>query len=227
MQMAMKKRIYLFCNEQYGEAYLRVLQAAAGKWSNFDCYVVFSVPGRDDGCLSICVNMIRRLRKSIVYRAHNLPVRSLKVITVADVNRADFYEIVPIGSIGFVAGFNQIFKKPIIDRFSSFINFHPSLLPYYRGAIPSYWVIKNNETITGFTAHVVSEQVDAGEIIYQELVEINQDISEVELDRKIAVAGSFYFDECLKAIGAGKSFRRKSICTQYSKLVDYVSAVRE
>lgn len=223
----MKKRIYLFCNEQYGEAYLHVLQAAARKWADFDSYVVFSVPGRDDGCLRKCVNRIRRLRKSITYRARNLSVRNLKVIAVADVNRTDFYETVPIGSIGFVAGFNQIFKKSSIDRFSSFINFHPSLLPYYRGAIPSYWVIKNNETVTGFTAHVVSEQIDAGEIIYQELVEINQNISEVELDRKIAVAGSFYFDECLKAIRAGKSFRKKSICAQYSKQVDYVSTMRE
>lgn len=223
----MKKRIYLFCNEQYGEAYLRVFQAAAGKWSDFDWYVVFSVPGRDGGCLRKCVNVIRRLRKNFAYRAQNLLVNSLKVITVADVNRSDFYETIPIGSVGFVAGFNQIFKKPIIDRLSSFVNFHPSLLPYYRGAIPSYWVIKNNETITGFTAHVVSEQIDAGEIIYQELVEINQDISEVELDRKIAVVGSFYFDECLKAIGAGKPFRKKSVCVQYSNQVEYVSGVRE
>jgi methionyl-tRNA formyltransferase len=134
---------------------------------------------------------------------------------------------IPSGSLGFVTGFNQIFRKNIIDKFISLLNFHPSILPCYRGAIPSYWVIKNKEKTTGFTVHVISENIDVGQILYQETVEVNRDISEDELDSKISQVGSYYLRECLNAIQEGKSLRKKIIVPQYLQKVDYVSPRRQ
>jgi hypothetical protein len=223
----MKKRIYLFCNEQYGAAYIRVFQAAAERFPEFDCFVIFSARGEAVGILPKLIRQLCHLQKRVFGQFGNLLISRVKVMDVADVNLPNFYSTVPVGSIGFVAGFNQIFKSKTIDLFSIFVNFHPSLLPYYRGSIPSYWVIKNNEMITGFTAHIVSQQIDAGEIIYQESVEINPGLSETELDRKIAYNGAFYFNECLNNIAVGKPFRKKRINSTYSQKVDYVSATRE
>lgn len=225
----MKQRIYLFCNDKYGSAYLEVFRLFALKPHNFACYVVFSPKGKS-------INFHHRIIKIIISNIKNIfmPLRwmnesqnGLTILEVEDVNNVEFIESIPMGSIGFVAGFNQLFRKSAINKFSYFINFHPSLLPYYRGAIPSYWAIKNNEKNTGFTAHVIIEKIDAGEIIYQEQVEINGDISEEELDCKIAAAGSYYFNECLKSIKTGKPFRRSRVGVQYTNKIDYVSAVRE
>lgn len=47
------------------------------------------------------------------------------------------------------------------------INFHPSLLPMYRGQSPTYWVLKNKEPVTGLTCHYVDEGIDTGDIIFQ------------------------------------------------------------
>lgn len=225
----MKKNIYLFCNETYGSAYLKVFQEYAQKLSEFECYVVFSLKGENRGFLGKLIAMIRDPFKyaHICYRQITLYFNGLSVLTVDNVNDPDFADTIPFGSFGFIAGFNQIFGKSVIERFFLFINFHPSLLPYYRGAIPSYWVIKNKETSTGFTAHTVSEKIDAGAIIYQESVKVTQDISEMELDNKIATAGAYYFSECLEAIMMGKQLRRRRINPQYLKEIDYVSSVRE
>ncbi len=54
-------------------------------------------------------------------------------------------------------------------------NLHASLLPQYRGAAPINWVIINGERKTGVTTFFINEQIDTGEIIMQESVEIGED----------------------------------------------------
>ncbi len=68
---------------------------------------------------------------------------------------------------------NQIFKEPIINLApKGCINLHTALLPKYRGLMPSFWVLKNNEKETGVSVFFVDEGIDSGEIIVQERVEI-------------------------------------------------------
>ncbi len=45
---------------------------------------------------------------------------------------------------------NQIFKKDLISLApKGCINLHTALLPKYRGLMPTFWVLKNNEEYTG------------------------------------------------------------------------------
>jgi methionyl-tRNA formyltransferase len=68
---------------------------------------------------------------------------------------------------------NQIFKKPLIDLApKGCINLHTALLPKYRGLMPTFWVMKNNEKYTGVSVFVVDEGIDSGPIIVQEKLEI-------------------------------------------------------
>lgn len=72
-----------------------------------------------------------------------------------------------------IAG-NQIFKKPLIELApKGCINLHTALLPKYRGLMPSFWVLKNNEKKTGVSVFFVDEGIDSGPIIVQKEVEIN------------------------------------------------------
>ena len=57
------------------------------------------------------------------------------------------------------------------------INIHASLLPKYRGASPTYWVLKNGENKTGLTCHYINSTVDAGDIISQKSIEVRPDDS--------------------------------------------------
>lgn len=66
------------------------------------------------------------------------------------------------------AAFPQIFSNNLlaIPKKGS-VNFHPSLLPKYRGAHPHFWVIVRGERVSGLTAHFMTDRVDHGDIIAQ------------------------------------------------------------
>ena len=183
--------IYLFCNTGYGNSFLRKFIKYA-KENKMEGTVVFSgnqirlidknfkriVLYRIKELIRLCKNNIRELIFSKRY--------GVKVIFVYDINAKSFSTKIKKNDVGIIAGFNQIFKNETIKRFQKIVNFHPSLLPFYRGPVPSYWCIQNGEKYTGFTLHQVTAKIDEGEILYQETLEIGG-IKEVkELDLKIA-----------------------------------------
>ena len=88
-----------------------------------------------------------------------------------------------------IAG-NQIFKKPLITLAQKgCINLHTALLPKYRGLMPSFWVLRNNEKFTGVSVFFVDEGIDSGPIIIQKKVAIG-DMSQqklIETTKKIGM----------------------------------------
>ena len=68
---------------------------------------------------------------------------------------------------------NQIFKQPLFDSAKyGVINLHSALLPKYRGLMPSFWVMRNNEDKTGVSVFFVDEGIDSGPIILQKEVQL-------------------------------------------------------
>lgn len=68
---------------------------------------------------------------------------------------------------------NQIFKDPIINLApKGCLNLHTALLPKYRGLMPTFWVLKNNEKYTGVSVFFVDEGIDSGPIVVQKKIEI-------------------------------------------------------
>jgi methionyl-tRNA formyltransferase len=63
----------------------------------------------------------------------------------------------------------------ITSRCNVAINLHPSLLPRNRGSNPFFWSIRNGDTETGVTAHVLTEELDAGAIVLQRAIGISAD----------------------------------------------------
>ena len=76
---------------------------------------------------------------------------------------------------------NQIFKDPIINLApKGCLNLHTALLPIYRGLMPTFWVLKNDEKYTGVSIFYVDKGIDSGPIVVQKKVEIG-DRSQEEL----------------------------------------------
>jgi methionyl-tRNA formyltransferase len=144
-----------------------------------------------------------------------------------EVNDPEFIASIAPDSHAVVAGFNQIFRRPLIERFESLVNIHPSVLPAYRGPIPSYWCLKNNETSTGYSLHRLTEKIDQGPILYQEEIPILAGDDAETLDRRIASKASItmtrYFDAFYKQKVLEKSLldARKVYHTQ----ADYLSFI--
>jgi methionyl-tRNA formyltransferase len=72
------------------------------------------------------------------------------------------------------AYYRKIFPKELFDLSKlGVINIHPSLLPYYRGPVPTAWAILKNETEFGITIHKVDSGIDTGDILVQEKYNID------------------------------------------------------
>lgn len=72
------------------------------------------------------------------------------------------------------AAFGQLLPKELLDAPTlGCINVHASLLPKYRGGAPIHKAVMNGETETGVTIMYMVEKLDAGDIISQVSVPIN------------------------------------------------------
>jgi methionyl-tRNA formyltransferase len=92
---------------------------------------------------------------------------------------------------------NVIFKKRLLDLPSrGCINVHTALLPKYRGLMPTFWALKNGETVTGVSVFFMDEGIDSGPILVQKRVEIG----ERSLDALIRHTKRVGIDAILEAI---------------------------
>ena len=93
--------------------------------------------------------------------------------------------------VAVLAAYGCILKTPLLRLPPrGFLNIHPSLLPRYRGAAPIQRAILAGEQETGVTVIVLSEQVDAGDIVKQVAVAIGPDETAGELSHRLATTGA-------------------------------------
>ncbi len=69
-------------------------------------------------------------------------------------------------------------------------NLHASLLPQYRGAAPINWAIINGEKTTGCTTFFLKHEIDTGNILLQEEIEIDNADTAGTLHDKLMNMGS-------------------------------------
>lgn len=73
-----------------------------------------------------------------------------------------------------LARYMRILPAEIVRAFPSrIINIHPSLLPYFPGAAPYKQAYESGVRVHGCTAHFVTEELDAGPVIMQDVFHIN------------------------------------------------------
>ncbi|MDE7396464.1 MAG: methionyl-tRNA formyltransferase [Muribaculum sp.] len=65
----------------------------------------------------------------------------------------------------------DVWQMPELGTF----NLHASLLPRYRGAAPINWAVINGDKETGVTTFFLKHEIDTGDIIDQERIEIGND----------------------------------------------------
>lgn len=111
-------------------------------------------------------------------------------------------DIVAIGS------FSGILRQEAISlpRLAC-INVHPSLLPSYRGIDPYGWVIENGEPTTGVTVHHVNQRIDAGDIILQREISIEEGETAETLGEKSAPVAAELLAHAIQLIASGQDKR--------------------
>lgn len=80
-----------------------------------------------------------------------------------------------------LARYMRILPPRIVQAFRhKIINIHPSLLPYFPGAAPYKQAYDSGVRVHGCTAHFVTEQLDEGPVVLQDVFHINVGVDTVE-----------------------------------------------
>lgn len=103
------------------------------------------------------------------------------------------------------AAFGQILPKELLEapKFGC-INVHASLLPELRGGAPIHYSILQGKTKTGITIMYMAEKLDAGDILTQVEVEIEEQDTVGTLHDKLSEAGVKLLIETIPLLLAGK-----------------------
>ena len=72
-----------------------------------------------------------------------------------------------VGTIA-LAGYMRILSPAFVDRWRGrILNIHPSLLPRHKGLDTHARVLAAGEPVSGCTVHLVSEELDSGDVVAQ------------------------------------------------------------
>ncbi len=88
--------------------------------------------------------------------------------------------------IGVCAVFGKIIPESLIAQFKhGIVNFHPSLLPKYRGPSPAIGTIINNDEYTGYSAILMDKKVDHGPLIFQKKLKLSPELNSQQHYQKL------------------------------------------
>lgn len=118
-----------------------------------------------------------------------------KNIPVMTPEKLDDAAIAAIAAYGceyaIVAAYGKIFPEELIGAFPlGVLNVHYSLLPKYRGATPLETALLNGERETGVTIQKMVKELDAGDIVAQEVTPIGPNETARELRPRLIKLGA-------------------------------------
>lgn len=93
-----------------------------------------------------------------------------------------------VGTVA-LAGFMRILSPWFVERWRGrIVNIHPSLLPKHKGLGTHARAIEAGDAVSGCSVHVVTEALDAGEVLGQAEVPIDADDTAESLERRVLAA---------------------------------------
>jgi formyltetrahydrofolate deformylase len=105
----------------------------------------------------------------------NRPEQESRQLALLDEHRVDTVVL---------ARYMQIIGKPLLDAFPNrILNIHHSFLPAFVGARPYHQAYERGVKIIGATSHYVTEELDQGPIIHQDVTTVSHEDSVSDLVR--------------------------------------------
>ena len=136
----------------------------SGEGTNFE-NVVHSCPDHD-----VVIMVYNKKKCKAKKRADRLDIQSCyskdedEIIALFEAYQVDLIVM---------AGWMRIVSKKFVDAYpGQIINLHPSLLPKYKGLNAIEQAIKAGDDETGASVHWVTEELDSGAVIKQQVVPI-------------------------------------------------------
>jgi phosphoribosylglycinamide formyltransferase-1 len=104
-----------------------------------------------------------------------------------------------------LAGFMRLLSATFIRQFpGAILNIHPSLLPAFPGLDAQQQALEHGVRVTGCTVHFVDEDLDAGPIILQAAVPVEDDDTVDVLSARILSEEHRIYSEAIRIVLAGR-----------------------
>lgn len=175
-----------------GNKPVKLAVMASGNGTNFEVIAQAISAGKLNAEITVLIYNNRQAKAAM--RAENWGVKTVFI------NHRDYQireeldqEIVKIlqdhdVELVVMAGWMRIVTRVLIDAFPRrIINIHPSLLPSFKGVQSVEQALAAGVKITGCTVHLVSVEVDSGEILIQAAVPVLPNDSYESLHARIQV----------------------------------------
>jgi phosphoribosylglycinamide formyltransferase-1 len=104
-----------------------------------------------------------------------------------------------------LAGYMRLLSPYFVAAFSNrILNIHPSLLPSFPGLESQRQALEYGVKLAGCTVHFVDENLDAGPIVLQTAVPVNDDDTEASLSERILREEHRIYTEAVKIVLEGR-----------------------
>lgn len=104
-----------------------------------------------------------------------------------------------------LAGFMRLLSGYFVEQFPNrILNIHPSLLPSFPGLEAQSQALEHGVRVTGCTVHFVDARLDAGPIIVQAAVPVEDDDTEQTLSARILQEEHRIYTEAINLVLSGK-----------------------
>ncbi|MCA9311197.1 MAG: hypothetical protein KDA21_08325 [Phycisphaerales bacterium] len=100
----------------------------------------------------------------------------VEVTEAVDVNSEEFLAHLRDKGVEFIVSISgtQLYRKKLREQTPrGIVNCHGALLPKYRGLMPSFWTLANDEKVGGVSVHFVDAKLDNGPIVVQKTYRIH------------------------------------------------------
>lgn len=185
----MKKMTYNICfmgNPKFAVQTLDVLY----KDENFDVKLVVSSPDKKRSRNKVTPTEVKQYALD----------HDIRVETPASVNTQEFVDELLELEIDFivVVAFGQLIGNILLENFKDrIINLHPSILPKYRGAAPMQFTLLNGDDKIAPTTMLIEKGMDSGDILMQEVVDVDTADDYYSLEEKMSNLGSIAIRDTL------------------------------
>ena len=190
----MSKKIVFMGTPEFAVPSLEAL-----KETNYNISVVYSQPAKK-------ANRGQKLVSSkIEIAAKKLSLNVRTPLTLDNETEYNFLKSIK-PDIVIVVAYGKIIPKRFlkIPKYG-FINLHASLLPKWRGAAPIQRSIMNLDSETGVSIMKIVEDLDAGPVMHQDRININENVDSQVLTEILSKIGAKSIIESIKKIEKGEA----------------------
>lgn len=128
-------------------------------------------------------------------------------LIISNNSKSDIQDLLYSGEFStlLTLGWRKLIDLAEFSNLENLINVHPALLPEYKGYHPVPYVLLNEERFHGITAHHITSEMDAGDIILRHEFEISPFSTLQSLQYLIKKQMQEFLDELFSLIRSGVS----------------------